>query len=133
LPGTLENPAPFSERLTGGGATVELLSGQFANEFGYSEPKGGYKYLVIDARIEGAGPDDHHYGPSNFSGQDADTGAGYDSAFVMGDGTLGSDVLSKGEYVTGTIALEVQETAERVIVKYDPKQINEEDLYWMFP
>jgi hypothetical protein len=133
LPGTKENPAPFSQPLTGGGATVELLSGRFANKYGYSEPKGGYKYLVIDTRIEGAGSDDHHFSSSNFSGEDADTGAGYDSAFVIGDNALGSDNLSRSEYVSGTIALEVQETAERVIVKYDPKQFDEEDLYWLFP
>jgi hypothetical protein len=129
---TAENPAPFAEPLTGGGAKVQLLSGRLASEFGYSEPKGGYKYLVIETRIEGAGPDDHHFGISNFSGQDADTGAGYDSAFVLGDDTLGSDALSAGEYVTGTVALEVQETAKRVIVKYDPNKFNDEDLYWLF-
>jgi hypothetical protein len=132
LPGTHGNPAPFAQELTGGGARVKLLSGRFANEFGYSEPKGGYKYLVLDVRIEGAGLRDHRYGASNFSGEDADTGAGYDSAFVFGDDTLGSDTLSRGEYVTGTVVLEVQETAKRVIVKYDPAMFDTDDLYWIF-
>ena len=112
---------------------MQLSNGRFANEFGYSEPKGGYKYLVFDARIEGIGPGDHHYGPDKFSGEDAKTGAGYDSAFVFGDGALGSDTLSPGEYVEGSVVLEVQETADRVIVKYDPALFSEEDLYWMFP
>jgi hypothetical protein len=129
---TKQNPAPFSATLTGGGAKVQLLGGHFASEFGYSEPKGGYKYLVMKVRIEGADSESHNYGPSNFSGEDANTGAGYDSAFVFGDDTLGSDTLSRGEFVTGTVALEVQETADAVIVKYDPKMFNEEDLYWLF-
>jgi hypothetical protein len=126
-----ENPAPFDQRLAGGGAIVRLLNGSFATEYGLSQPKGGYKYLVIETRIEGDDPEGHFFDSSNFSGQDADTGAGHDSAFVMGD-TLGSDAQSPGEYVTGTIVLEVQETAERVIVKYDPKPIDPEDLFWIY-
>jgi hypothetical protein len=84
----------------------------------------------LDVRIEGTGPSDHHYGASNFSGEDPDTGAGYDSAFVFGGDTLGSDTLSRGEYVTGTVVLEVQETAQRVIVKYDPVMFDPDDLFW---
>jgi hypothetical protein len=127
-----ENPAPFDQRLAGGGAIVRLLSGRFVSELGFSTPKGGYKYLVFETRIEGDDPEGHGFSPLNFSGQDADTGAGYDSAFTSVENALGSDELSEGEYVTGTIVLEVQETAERVIVKYDPKPLDPEDLYWIY-
>ena len=128
-----ETPAPFFETVTNGGSSVTLLNGYFATAYGYSTPKGGYKYLVIDTTIECAGPDECNYNSMNFSGEDADTGAGYDSVvFVMADGMLGSDTLSPGEYVTGTVLLEVQETASRVIVKYDPKQFDTNDLYWIF-
>jgi hypothetical protein len=127
-----ENPAPFDQRLAGGGAIVRLLSGRFVSELGFSTPKGGYKYLVFETRIEGDDPEVHGFSPLNFSGQDADTGAGYDSAFTSVENALGSDELSEGEYVTGTIVLEVQETAERVIVKYDPKPLDPEDLYWIY-
>jgi hypothetical protein len=134
LPGkTAVNPAPFSQRLTGSEVSVELLNGRFANEYGFSEPKGGYKYLVFDVRLTGLSGEEHHYSASNFSGQDAETGAGYDSAFVFGGDSLGSDVLSGGEFVTGEIALEVQETTERVIIKYDPNMFTDDDLYWVFP
>nr|MBA3417069.1 DUF4352 domain-containing protein [Chloroflexia bacterium] len=105
----------------------------FAEAYGYSTPKGGYKYLVFDAYIEANGEDDRSYSTSNFSGEDAVTGAGYDSAFVVADGTLGSDTLSPGEFVTGTIVLEVQVTAESVVIKYDPAPFNPEDLFWTFP
>jgi len=128
-----ESPAPFFETVTNGGSSVTPLNGYFANAYGYSTPKGGYKYLVIDATIECAGPDECRFNSMNFSGEDADTGAGYDSVvFVMAEGMLGSDTLSPGEYVTGTVLLEVQETASRVIVKYDPKQFDTNDLYWIF-
>jgi hypothetical protein len=128
-----ESPAPFFETVTNGGSSVTLLNGYFTTAYGYSTPKGGYKYLVIDATIECAGPDDCNYNSMNFSGEDADTGAGYDSVvFVMAEGMLGSDTLSPGEYVTGTVLLEVQETAFRVIVKYDPKPFDTNDLYWIF-
>lgn len=132
-PGTaLENPAPFDQEITTGGVTVQLSNGQFQNKVEFSKPKGGYKYLTFDARIEGAGDEDTNYGPMNFSGQDADTGAGYDSAFVFAEDALGSDTLSKGEYVTGMVALEVQETAKTVIIRYDPNQFTPGDLYWIF-
>ena len=128
-----ENPAPFFETVTNGGSSVTMLNGYFATAYGYSTPKGGYKYLVIDTTIECAGPDDCNYNSMNFSGEDADTGAGYDSVvFVMAEGMLGSDTLSPGEYVTGTVLLEVQETAARVIVKYDLKPFDTNDLYWIF-
>ena len=128
-----DDPAPFFQPVTNGGSTVTLLNGYFANAYGYSTPKGGYKYLVVDATIECAGPDDCNYNPMNFSGEDADTGAGYDSVvFVMADGMLSSDTLSPSEYVTGTVLIEVQETASRVIVKYDPKSFDTNDLYWLF-
>jgi hypothetical protein len=129
---SVENPAPFDQRLSGGGAIVQLLSGRFVSEVGFSTPKGGYKYLVIETRIEGDDPEGHGFSALNFSGQDADTGAGYDSAFTSVENALGSDELSEGEYVTGTIVLEVQETAERVIVKYDPRPFDSEDLFWIY-
>lgn len=130
---TSENPAPFFEPVTNGGSTVTLLNGYFANAYGYSTPKGGYKYLVLDVRIDCASSDDCHANTMNFSGEDADTGAGYDSVvFAVAEGMLSSETLSPGEYVTGTVLLEVQETASRVIVKYDPKQFDTNDLYWIF-
>jgi hypothetical protein len=128
-----ENPAPFFQPVTNGGSTVTMVNGYFANAYGYSTPKGGYKYLVLDVMIECAGSDDCNYNPMNFSGQDADTNAGYDSVvFAIADGMLSSDTLSPGEYVTGTVLIEVQETASRVIVKYDPKAFDTNDLYWIF-
>jgi hypothetical protein len=133
VPGTTaQHPAPFGEKLTGGGVSVELSNGRFANEFGYSEPKGGYKYLIFDTRIEGTDNKEHGYGQMDFSGEDAKSHAGYDSALVFGNGALGSDRLSHGEYVTGSVALEVQETAKSVIIKYDPNQFTSDDLYWLF-
>jgi hypothetical protein len=133
VPGTShENPASFFETVTNGGVSVTLHSGYFDYAYGYSTPKGGYKYLIMNVTITCVGPDDRSYNPMYFSGEDADTGAGYDSALVLAADMLGSDTLSPGEYVTGTIVLEVQETATRVIVKYDPVQgFDTNDLYWI--
>jgi hypothetical protein len=132
-PGTAaENPAPFDQAVETDEVRVRVSNGRFESKVGFSKPKGGYKYLVFDARIEGMSTDETSYGQMSFSGQDADTGAGYDSEFIFTDNALGSDKLSKGEYVTGEVALEVQETAKRVIVKYDPNQFTPGDLYWMF-
>jgi hypothetical protein len=132
-PGTaIENPAPFDQEITTDEVKVQLSNGRFESKVGFSKPKGGYKYLVFDARIEGMNKNETSYGQMNFSGQDADTGAGYDSELLFADEALGSDRLSKGEYVTGEVALEVQETAKRVIIKYDPNQFTPGDLYWIY-
>jgi hypothetical protein len=128
-----DNPAPFSQELIGGGARVALLNGFFTYELDYSTPQLGYKYFVLDVRIEGTDEDGHYYSFISFSGEDATTGAGYDSELVFTDTMLDSGTLSRGEYVVGTVVLEVQETAQRIIVKYDPAQFDPNDLYWLFP
>jgi hypothetical protein len=110
-----------------------LLDGYFAEELEFDTPKRGYKYLVLEVRIKGTEEDGHLYSSTNFSGEDAKTGAGYDSEFFISVDVLGSDTLSRGEYVIGTVVLEVQETARQIIVKYDPNQITLDDLYWRFP
>jgi hypothetical protein len=127
-----DQPAPFTQPLAGGGVKVQLSNGRFENKFGFSKPKGGYKYLAFDARIEGDADDERFYSPSSFSGQDADTGAGYDSELTFEQNELGSDSLSRGEFVTGMVVLEVQETATRVIIKYDPLEFDPNDLYWIY-
>jgi len=128
-----DNPAAFGATAENAGVAVTLSNGYFAEAYGYSTPKGGYRYLVFDAYIEATWDDDRSYSPSAFSGEDAATGAGYDSAFVSADGMLGSDQLSRGEFVTGTVVLEVQVTAESVVIKYDPQQFDPNDIFFSFP
>lgn len=117
--------------MEGAGFAVTLISAAFATEYGYSTPKGGYKYMVIEARVENVGGDEGTYGASRFSARDLETDALYDDTFTFGDGALGSGELSPGEYAIGVVVLEVQETATRVRVKYDPAFFDERDLYWV--
>jgi hypothetical protein len=55
----------------------------------------------------------------------------YRSAFKFANGMLGNGELSPGEYVTGTVVLEVQERPRRVIVKCDRAVFDPKHLYWI--
>lgn len=84
-------------------------------------------------QITNVDDDTHGYTEARFSAKDLDTDANFDDTFAFSDQPLGSGELSPGEYVIGQVVLEVQETATRIRVKYDPKSIGSGDeVYWLF-
>lgn len=131
--GALDDPADIGATLRGDGLAVTVGSAEFATELGSNTPKGGYKFLVVETRIKNVGDKDHTYASSDFSAQDGKTRAGFDSVFVLDDGMLDSGTLSPGEYVTGNVVFEVQETTRQALVKFDPDKLTEEDLFWAAP
>ena len=113
---------------------VTVESGYFDYGFANAIPRGGYKVLILQVTIENVSDDEKSYAAANFSGEDVDTGNGYDAVTLEDVGVLlGNDSLDPGEYVSGTVLLEVQETATQVIVKYDPQRGDPDDLYWLVP
>jgi hypothetical protein len=129
--GTEDNPATIGTPLVAEGLQVTPLDAYFSYGYGFSTPKGGYTYLVVDVQMENVGDSGKRYSSSDFSGRDADTDAGFDSVFVLADGMLDSGDLDPGEYVSGTIVLEVQETSQRVLIKFDPNMFTTNDAYWI--
>lgn len=130
--GEVDNPAPIGTTLNTDGQNITVSEAFFTYEFGFATPKGGYIFIVISARIENVDDDDHGYTESRFSARDMDTGATFDDTFTLADQPLGSGDLSPGEFVFGQVVLEVQETATRVRIKYDPKSLGEGDeAYWI--
>lgn len=115
----------------GAGMEVTLTSAFFAQEYGYATPKGGYTFLVVEATVENVGDEEGQYAGNRFSARDLDTDALFDDTFTLADGGLGSGELSPGEYVSGVVVLEVQETVLRARVKYDPQLFDDSDLYWV--
>lgn len=124
-------PAPVGTQLTGEDVAVTVASAFYANEYGFSTPKGGYVYLVIEVAIENIDDADHGYAGNRFSAKDFDTNAEFDDTFTLTDGGLGAGTLSPGEYVSGIVVLEVQETVQRIRIKYDTAAIGGTNLYWL--
>ncbi len=109
--------------------TVE--SAYFDYSFANAIPRGGYKVLIVQVTIRNDSDGNEGYDAANFSGIDANTDANYDPVTLDDVGVLLRDgTLEPGEFVSGTVLIEVQETATNVIIKYDPNMLTTEDLYW---
>ncbi len=130
---SLNNPVPIGTTLEGDGLAVTVLSAYYDFSFANAIPRGGYKLLIAEVSIENVGDGGHGYAAADFSGEDADTGVGYNAVTLDNVGVLlGSGDLEPGEFVSGTVLIEVQETAARVILKYDPRVFDPNDLFWIF-
>lgn len=127
-----DNPAPIGTTLEEDGLAVTIDSAYYDYGFANAIPRGGYKVLIMQVTIANNGDRSRSYAASNFSGQDAVTGVGYNAVGLDNVGVLlSSGSLDPGAYVTGTVLIEVQETAYQVIVKYDPAMFDPNDLYWI--
>ncbi len=131
--GSGEDPGTVGETLVAEGMAVTLNSTFYTYEYNFSTPKGGYIFLIAEVRIENVDDEDHGYDSMRFSAKDLDSGAEYDDTFALLDQPLESSELSPGEYVIGQIALEIQETATNVRLKYDVSFLGEENIYWLVP
>ena len=129
--GEADLPAPIGTTLTASDVAVTVTSAFLSYDYGFATPKGGYVFLVIEAQIQNVDDENHGYAGNRFSAKDFDTGAEFDDTFTLTDGGLGTGELSPGEYVSGVIVLEVQETARRVRIKYDTAAFGGTNLYWL--
>jgi hypothetical protein len=73
------------------------------------------------------------YSEDRFTARDLDTGTNYDEVGSATDARLGNDELSPGEYVGGVVAIEVQETATNVRLKYQISSYGKNSVYWLVP
>jgi endonuclease YncB( thermonuclease family) len=127
-------PADPGTPLITDGQEITVADPFFTYDLNFSTPKGGYVFLVVYVTIKNV--DDpgktHGYEESRFSAKDLDTGANFDDTFAFADQPLGFGELSPGEFVSGQVVLEVQDTATRIRVKYDPKSLGSGDeVYWL--
>jgi len=128
-------PAPIGTTLSTDGQEIAVVSGYVTSDLNYSTPKGGYIFLVIYATIKNVDKPGktHGYDGARFSAKDLTTDANFDDTFAFANVPLDSGELSPGEYVEGEVVLEIQETATRIRIKYDPKSLGDGDeVYWLF-
>jgi endonuclease YncB( thermonuclease family) len=131
--GGREEPALAGEAVSVKGITASLDSYYYS----YSDalgtaPDGGFMWLIISVTIV----NNRESGKFNFSGskfaaKNLDTDSDYDDAFAFLDAPLDSGELSTGEYVSGQVALEIQETATNVRLKFNIE--GDYSLYWLVP
>jgi hypothetical protein len=128
---TADAPAPIGTTLDVDGLAVTVQSAYFDYGFANAIPRGGYKVLILQVAFKNDSDGGKSYSAASFSGIDANTKVGYDAVTLENVGVLLQDGnLEPGEYVSGTVLLEVQETATDVIVKFDPNMFTTDDLYW---
>lgn len=97
-----------------------------------SAAKGGYKYIIANVTITNLKDSDkYRYSDSDFAGKDLDTAADYDDTFAFLNSALSSGELSPTEYATGEVAIEVQESATNVRIKFTVS--SGKALYWLTP
>lgn len=86
-----------------------------ANALGYSTPKAGKEFVVVNVTIRNLGTDEVSYNPFDFKVQDAN-GAQESSTFASLDDSLSSGTLAPNGKVTGSMPFEVPEgTAAKLI------------------
>ena len=86
---------------------------------------------MIEAAIENVDDEDHGYADDRFTAKDAARGTEFEERYRPTDYPLNSGDLSPGEYVSGLVILEVQETSSQVLVGYDTAFVGGETLYWL--
>lgn len=128
-----DDPASVGENIQVKGVQA-VLNGYY---FSYTDAlgsaaKGGYKYLIANVTITNLRESGkYRFSDTSFAAKDLATAADYDDEFAFLNSPLGSGELSAGEYATGDVAIEVQETATDVRLKYNVE--GDFSLYWLTP
>jgi micrococcal nuclease len=131
--GGREDPASVGEAVSVKGVRASLDSYYYASTDALgTAPKGGYMYLMVSVTIvNDRESGKFNYSSGQFAAKDLITDADYDDEFAFLDAYLDSGELSPGEYVTGQVALEIQESATDVRLKFNVE--SDFSLYWLCP
>ncbi len=130
--GSAEDPGEWGETLEAEGVAVTPDSAFTAYEHNYSTPKGGYKFLIFNAHLENVGSEKKGYSASRFLAKDLETNAEHKEVFVLLDQRLEAiGDLSPSSYVYGEVAIELQETATNLRLKYQVNAAGGPSLYWL--
>lgn len=86
-----------------------------ANALGYSTPKAGKEFVVVNVTIRNLGADEVSYNPFDFKMQDAN-GAQESSTFASLDDSLSSGTLAPNGKVTGSMPFEVPEGTDAKLI-----------------
>jgi len=111
---------------------VSVDSAYFDTRFGNAIPRGGHKVLILNVTMTNVDSSDRSYNEADFSGIDTATKAVYDAVTIDNAGVLLHDGnLRPGQYVSGIVLIEVQDSATSVVIKYNVDILGDDDLYWV--
>lgn len=128
--GGKQDPGQFGETLVANGMSVTVSDPFTTYDYNFSTPKGGYYFLIFNAALQNNGEGKKEYESGRFEVRDLDTDVKHKETFVLLDQPLGTGNLSTGSYVSGQVALEVQETANNLLVQYQIDSGGHVFLYW---
>ena len=131
--GGREQPAAPGEAVSVKGVKASLDSYYYSytDALG-TAAKGGYMYLIASVTIVNERESGkYNYSSTSFAAKNLDNDADYDDTFAFLEAYLDSGELSSGEYVSGQVALEIQETAANVRLKFNVE--GDYSLYWLTP
>ncbi len=131
--GSEDEPGQFGETLVAESVEVTLTNIAYSYDYNFSTPKGGYVFMILEVQLQNKGEDEKNYDSVRFTARDLDTDAKFEEAFVLLDQPLGSGELSTGEYVSGQVAIEVQESAVNIRVQYQISSFGDNSVYWIVP
>lgn len=129
--GSGDNPAQWGETIDADGMAVTPSDAFLSYDYAYSQPKGGYVYLIFTAFVENVGGGKKDYSAGRFLAKDMSRDAEHKETFLLFDNGLGSGDLSPGSYVSGNVAIELQEGATNLRVKYQVNAFGGPSLYWL--
>lgn len=86
-----------------------------AKALGYSTPKAGKEYIVVNVTIRNLGKDEVSYNPFDFKVQDAN-GAQESTTFATLDDSLNSGTLAPNGKVIGSMPFEIPEGSEAKLI-----------------
>ncbi len=129
--GSADAPAQWGERIDADGVAVTPSDAFLSYDYAYSQPKSGYVYLIFTALVENVGGGKKGYSSGRFLAKDMSRDVEHKETFLLFDQGLGTGDLSQGSYVSGNVAIELQEGATNLRIKYQVNAIGGPSLYWL--
>lgn len=131
--GSKEDPGQVGETFEAESLEVTLSDAYYTDEYNYSTPKGGYVFLILEVELRNQGQDEKNYRSDRFTALDVETDAKYEETFVLLDQPLDGGELSTSEFVSGQVAIEVQDTSTGVRVQYQISDFGDNFVNWLVP
>lgn len=129
--GSSDAPAQWGETIDADGVAVTPSDAFLSYDYAYSQPKAGYVYLIFTAFVENVGGGKKGYSSGRFLAKDMSRDVEHKETFLLFDQGLGSGDLSQGSYASGSVAIELQEGATNLRIKYQVNGMGGPSLYWL--
>lgn len=129
--GSADDPAQWGEVIDADGVAVTPSDAFLSYDYAFSQPKAGYVYLIFTAYVQNIGGGNKGYASGRFKAKDMSRDVEHKETFLLFEQGLGSGDLSQGSYVSGNVAIELQEGATNLRIKYQVDAIGGPSLYWL--